>query len=254
MLQTDRADFERIRRPVVMTGQERTSSQGLDWHSHRHSQLLYAAKGVVLLRTSHGVWVAPPERAIWTPGGVLHAAKAVGDVSTRNVMIDPAVCRVGDDQTRVLEVSPLLRSLLLAACDIDPEYDLEGRDAIVMSLLLAEVQRAREVPLAVAFPTNMMMAEKCRAFLERPSARDTLEGWCADLGMPRRTFTRLFRQQTGMSFAEWRQQACIILALPRLASGDHVTRVALDLGYDSPASFSMMFKRILGISPSQYQP
>jgi AraC-like DNA-binding protein len=254
MLQTDRVDFERIPRPVVVTGQERSASYGLDWHAHRHGQFLYAAKGVIVVRTLQGAWVAPPERAIWTPGGVLHAAKMVGAVSSRNVMIDPAVCRVGDDRSRVVVVSPLLRSLLLAASDIVPEYDLDGRDALVMSLLVAEVARAPEVPLTVTFPANTVLAEKCRSFLERPSPHDTLDRWSADLGMPRRTFTRLFRHETGMSFSEWRQQACILIALPRLAAGDPVTAVAVDLGYDSPASFSTMFKRVVGISPSQYQP
>jgi AraC-like DNA-binding protein len=42
--------------------------------------------------------------------------------------------------------------------------------------------------------------------------------------MSRRTFTRLFRHETGMSFSEWRQQACIIIALPRLAAGDPEAR------------------------------
>ena len=56
-----------------------------------------------------------------------------------------------------------------------------------------------------------------------------------------------------MSFAAWRQQACLLMALPRLAAGETVTSVALDLGYDSPAAFATMFKRRLGLSPSQYQ-
>jgi len=41
--------------------------------------------------------------------------------------------------------------------------------------------------------------------------------------------------------------------LPRLAAGETVTSIALDLGYDSPAAFATMFKRRLGLSPSQYQ-
>jgi AraC-like DNA-binding protein len=71
--------------------------------------------------------------------------------------------------------------------------------------------------------------------------------------MNRRSFTRLFRRETGMSFAEWRQQACICAALPRLAAGESVTAVALDLGYESPAAFATMFKRLAGIPPSRYR-
>ena len=254
MKQSNRPDFERIPRPVLVMGHERSSKVGLDWHTHRNGQLLYAADGVVTLRTMDGVWVAPRERAIWTPADVLHAAKMVGPVSTRRLMFDPRICRVGDDRSRVLVVSDFMRALLLEACHVEPEYDINGRDGMVMSLLISEVETAPEVPLAVAFPNNAMLAEKCRAFLEAPNPHDTLDGWSADLGIARRSFTRFFRQETGMSFSEWRQQACILIALPRLAAGDPVTAVAADLGYESPASFSLMFKRVLGIPPSQYQP
>ena len=76
--------------------------------------------------------------------------------------------------------------------------------------------------------------------------------WADALAMNRRTFTRLFRAETGMSFGEWRQQACLFAALPRLAAGESVTALALDLGYESPAAFTSMFKRVLGAPPSRY--
>ncbi|TIL78669.1 MAG: helix-turn-helix transcriptional regulator, partial [Mesorhizobium sp.] len=41
-------------------------------------------------------------------------------------------------------------------------------------------------------------------------------------------------------------------ALPRLADGEPITRVALDLGYDSVPAFITMFKRMLGTSPRGY--
>jgi AraC-like DNA-binding protein len=53
-----------------------------------------------------------------------------------------------------------------------------------------------------------------------------------------------------MPFGEWRQHACLISALSRLAEGQPVTAVALELGYDSPGAFSTMFRRRLGFSPS----
>jgi AraC-like DNA-binding protein len=70
--------------------------------------------------------------------------------------------------------------------------------------------------------------------------------------MSRRTFTRVFRRETGLSFTMWRQQACLVAALPRLVAGEPVTRVAVDLGYDNPAAFTTMFKRVLGASPRAY--
>jgi AraC-like DNA-binding protein len=96
------------------------------------------------------------------------------------------------------------------------------------------------------------MARKCRDFLANPTVKQTIDDWCRDLGLARRTFTRMFRQEVGDSFVNWRQQACLLVAIPRLLSGESITGVALDLGYDNPAAFTSMFKRMLGLPPRTY--
>jgi AraC-like DNA-binding protein len=50
----------------------------------------------------------------------------------------------------------------------------------------------------------------------------------------------------------WRQQTCLFAALPRLIGGESVTAVALALGYDNPAAFTTMFKRLLGAPSRTY--
>lgn len=248
------AEVEDTPRPVVSIGNDYPARFELARHRHRRSQLLYAAEGVVTVDTDQGAWAAPPERAIWIPAGVAHAVTMVGAVSTRSVLIDPAACGRAGADCEVLAVSPLLRSLLMAAADLPGEYDEAGRDGLVMALLTAEVAAAPVIPLAVPFPKATALAERCRAFIARPDARATIDGWSADLGVSRRAFTRGFRRETGMSFQAWRQQACLLAALPRLAAGEPVTSIALDLGYDSPAAFATMFRRLAGIAPSRYQP
>jgi AraC-like DNA-binding protein/quercetin dioxygenase-like cupin family protein len=251
---SDPALVEHIDRPIVGIGNEYPPAFELDWHRHRRGQLLYAARGVVVVSTPYGAWVAPPERAIWTPGGVSHSVRMVGAVSTRSVLIEPDVQGSLGDASKVIQVSPLLRSLLEAACDIEPEYEVGGRDGMVMALLLAELACAPTVPLAVPFPKHAAMARKCQMFLDAPTPHDTIDQWSADLGMGRRAFTRAFRKQTGLSFRAWRQQACLLVALPRLAAGEAVTTIALELGYESPAAFTTMFKRLIGVAPSHYRP
>jgi AraC-like DNA-binding protein len=240
-------------RPVAAVNNDYPASHELDWHQHERGQLLYAAKGVVAVHTPEAAWVAPPERAVWTPAGTPHAVKMIGPVSTRGVMIDPGLWRSPGDRSLVISVSPLLRTLLIAASEIESAYDVDGRDGLVMRLLVAEVDRAPVISLNVPFPTSPALAAKCQAFLERPDPHGTIDDWSDDLGIGRRSFTRAFRRETGMSFAEWRQHACLLVALPRLAAGDPVTSVALDLGYDSPAAFATMFKRLMGVAPSRYQ-
>ena len=258
MRNADPDDHEDTPREVVGIGNEYPPAFELARHQHRRAQLLYAAEGVVTVDTDQGAWVAPPERAVWIPAGVWHAVKMVGEVSTRSVLINRDIRPNPSNPNRggrceVLAVSPLLRSLLVAAADVPLEYDLQGRDGLVMALLVAEVARAPVIPLAVPFPHAPDLARLCHAFLANPDAQVTIDAWSAALNLGRRAFTRAFRRETGMSFAAWRQQACLLAALPRLAAGEPVTAVALDLGYDSPAAFSTMFKRLLGIPPSRYR-
>lgn len=249
----DPATIEHFARPIVGLGNEYPPSFELDWHHHRRGQLLYAARGVVVVSTPNGAWVAPPERAVWTPGGRRHSVRMVGAVSTRSVLIEPGCEGSLGDGNKVIQVSPLLRNLLEAACDIAPEYDPASRDGLLMGLLLAELDRAPVVPLAVPFPQTAELVAKCQAFLEAPSPHDSIDEWSAHLGMGRRAFTRMFRKETGLSFGAWRQQACLLVALPRLAAGESVTTIAFDLGYESAAAFTTMFKRLAGVAPSHYR-
>ena len=254
MLYRRASEVEDVPRPVVGIGHDYPTSFELDWHQHRRGQFLYASSGVVAVSTPEGAWIAPPERGVWIPGGTPHAVRMVGAVQTRSVLIEPVTCPSLDRGCRTVAVSPLLRQLLVNASELPLEYDEAGRDGLVMRLLVAEIECAPIIPLSVPFPAHTALAERCHAFLEKPRATATIDQWADAMAMNRRSFTRLFRRETGMSFANWRQQACISVALPRLAEGVPVTVIALDLGYDGPASFSTMFKRVLGITPSRYHP
>ncbi len=134
------AEHEDVPRPVVGIGNDYPPSFELAEHRHRRGQLLYAANGVVAVSTPQGAWVAPPERAVWIPGGTPHAVRMVGAVQTRSVLIEPSACPALGGACRVVAVSPLLRQLLLAAAEIPVEYDEGGRDGLVMRLLVVEIE------------------------------------------------------------------------------------------------------------------
>lgn len=244
---------DEVDRPLIAVGHDFPDSYEMAEHRHRRNQFLYAATGVMAVSTPGGAWVAPPQRAVWIPARTPHAVRMVGAVQTRSVLIEPGECLRRGAECQVVGVSPLLRQLLSAAATVPPEYDPAGRDGLVMRLLLAEIDNAPMVPLAVPFPAHPGLARLCHAFLEKPNAAVTIDEWSDRLAVNRRSFTRLFRRETGMSFAEWRQQACLSAALPKLAAGEAVTSIAYDLGYDSPGNFSTMFKRVLGIAPSRYR-
>ncbi|HLI13231.1 MAG TPA: helix-turn-helix transcriptional regulator [Alphaproteobacteria bacterium] len=244
--------YESLPRPAIVVGNEFPDGHRIAPHSHRRGQLLYGAAGVLMVTTEHGAWVVPPERAVWIPAGVRHELRMMGPASTNSLYIEPEALPSLPRICQVLGMSLLMRSLLQAAADLPIDYEPESRGALIMALMLQEIQVLPVLPLSLPQPRDARLAQHCRRFLAQPTPRDTIDHWSAALGMSRRAFTRFFKRETGLSFALWRQQACVFVALPRLAAGERVTTVALDLGYDSPAAFTSMFKRMLGAPPSRY--
>jgi len=206
----------------------------------------------VLLATAQGAWVMPPERGMWIPAGVVHDVRIIGTVKMRSLYFTPGAITGMPSHCQVLGITPLMRGLLSEAVAVPAEYDPGGRDGALMELIRHEVPRLPPLPLSLPLPAHEALARRCRAFLAHPTPHATIDDWCRDAGMSRRTFTRLFRRETGLSFMAWRQQACVMAALPRLAAGQAVTTIAIDLGYDNPAAFTSMFRRVLGAPPRSY--
>lgn len=246
--------FEDIPRDVVATGNDYPPHFVAPSHAHRRGQLLYAATGVFTVITGAGSWVVPPRRALWIPPGVAHEVHMSGAVSTRSAYVQPAAAATAGlhAQCRVIAVSALLHALLMEAVDLPAEYAVDGRDGRVMALLLDEIAAAPALPLSTPLPRDPRLARLCRRLIEAPALDVDVDTMAHKAGMSRRSFTRLFRQQTGMSFALWRQQACLLAALTRLGRGEPVTRVAADLGYASGSAFTASFRRVLGSAPSRY--
>lgn len=66
--------------------------------------------------------------------------------------------------------------------------------------------------------------------------------------------SRLFKQITGMKLSEYIYQERIARAKYLLAtSGDSMQAIASSTGFDSPQYFSLVFKKSVGITPSEYQ-
>ncbi len=241
-----------VPRPLIAMGHDYPDGFVMAAHRHRRGQLISGASGALVLATPQGRWVMPPQNGLWIPPGVIHEARMIGAVSTRSLYLDPASADGMPDRCQVVDLSPFMRSLIAKALDVPVDYDPESHAGALMALLQHEMRRLPVLPLSLPFPANAALADRCRRFLQEPTVHETIERWSGPLGISRRAFTRLFRRETGLSFVEWRQRACLVAAMPRLVAGDRVTTVALDLGYDNPAAFTTMFKRVLGASPRAY--
>jgi AraC-like DNA-binding protein len=148
----------------------------------------------------------------------------------------------------------LLRELVPA---LDEAGLARERERLLTALLLDELRGAAMQPLGVPLPPahtgDKRLRALCEAVLRAPAQRATLAQWAADVGASERTMARLFREQLGTSYQQWRQQAVLAHALPLLARGLPVGRVAAASGYASESAFTAMFKAAMGQPPSRFQ-
>jgi AraC-like DNA-binding protein len=245
-------DYQDVPRPVAALADEYPPNSYDPPHSHKRGQLVYAISGVLVCTTHDATFVVPPQRALWVPSGVVHEARTRGHVSLRTLYLDDVVTRELPRTCMTIEVSTLLRELIVEATRIPIEYDQNSRDGRVMTLIVDEIRAAPPTPLHVPMPRHAQLVRICHTILKDPAQNDVLDDWAVAAGMSRRTFTRIFRSETGVTFATWRQNVRLIEAMSRLSTGQSVTAVALDVGYNSPSAFTAMFRRAFGVPPRQY--
>ncbi|POR53721.1 AraC family transcriptional regulator [Paraburkholderia eburnea] len=218
-------------------------------HTHAWAQLAYASRGVLRMATPGTTWMVPPSRAIWVPPHVTHEVSIVEDAFLRTLYVDASVIPPGLDACRVVEVSGLLREAIAA---FDQHAIGPARERLLGAVALDEITRSAPLPLAVPMPEEKRLRSLCEALIADPAAPGSLEHWAAQVGASTRTIARLFRQELGVSFSQWRQQAILARAIPLLNQGKPMSIVAQELGYQSQSAFSAMFRRAFGESPRAF--
>jgi AraC-like DNA-binding protein len=220
-------------------------------HAHDRAQLSFALSGVLTVNTGNAGFVLPPNRAIWIPAHTMHQTICRSDVVFQALYVDPRFVRQPKN-CRVIEASSLVRSLINEITTFDCRYEMQGREAAIVQLLLDEIERMPIVPVRAELPDDRRLRRVCEAILADPADTHDIDYWAKQAGMARRTFTRCFREQTGMGLATWRRQVRVMEAASRIAAGEPITSVAYDVGYDSPSAFTAMFHRTFGATPSAY--
>lgn len=73
------------------------------------------------------------------------------------------------------------------------------------------------------------------------------------VGASERTLSRLFRQEIGMNFRQWRTQSRLHHSLILLSAGEQVTTVATACGYANPSAFIEAFRHTFGTTPARHR-
>ena len=87
-------DVESVTRDVLTMGLKMVT-RGYDtgFHRHRKAQCVMAVSGVLTCEAEGGIWIVPPQAAVWIPPGVEHRITLAGNVEGYNAFVEPAAAR-----------------------------------------------------------------------------------------------------------------------------------------------------------------
>lgn len=217
-------------------------------------QLLYTASGVLTARTDSGLWIIPPDRALWIPSG-----ERVVLVNRRSVAVRalyfPATDRLLPPRPRAFAVTRFGRELLLHAVR-DAPLDM-GRPVhrALRVLLVDQIQRWSSEPLGLPVPRD----PRARAFVDvlqgsrdAANGHDSTDAIARSVGTSTRTLERIFHRETGTGVGAWRRRAAILTSLDTLLATGSVTDAAMVAGYGTPSAYITAFRRELDATPGAY--
>jgi AraC-like DNA-binding protein len=221
------------------------------WHSHEDHQLAWAASGVLTVLTEWATWVLPPTRALWIPAGLRHETGAASVATMRSVYVPTDLSPVSWTVPTPIAASPLLAELIGylggSSGPLTPDRRAHA-EALLADLLEPAPLAAMDVP----FPTGPLAGAIASKLRDDPADSRTLADWGRAVGASERTLARAFVAETRMPFGRWRTLLRLEAALPLLARGEPVARVAHRVGYQTPSAFVAAFRRETGLTPAAY--
>jgi len=223
------------------------------YHAHETGQLFALREGLQVIETPSGRWVQPPGWIGWIAPRCAHAAQSFGATAGWSLHIGAHAATALPDGPHVFASTPLLQGLLERLISLDAsDALLEPRRERLVAVLIDELAASGPQSLHLPMPQDKRLAAMAAALAGDPALTDGIDEWAARIGMARRTLTRRFAAETGLSFAQWRQQARLLKSVELLSLRESVTAVALTVGYSSVSAFIEAFRKHFGCTPARF--
>lgn len=219
-------------------------------HVHDDDQVVYATSGFLEITTTDGSsWFVAPDRAVLIPAGVGHGYR-VHRASVMRTYGTGHVARAEETTPRFVHLNRLTRELLDAATAKTLTGDAAQHANRLIRVLLAD---ADDASLLLPAPHDPRLARACRLIEAELGHSIPLPELASRIHLSTRQLSRLFRDELGMTYPQWRARLRVSRAATALLDDHTITTVAMRYGWTTPSSFATAFTTLVGMTPSQYQ-
>lgn len=218
-------------------------------------QLIFSSNGLLIVHSDSDHWLVPPTMVLRLLPDAAYRVSKGDQVCMQRIKLSDDLSDQLALENGLYRLTPLLRELLEAlAISARTRLSHKKKATLLIELLnQAGVWKDKVSLRCLGEPNDARVAYICNYVYENLDSPKTLQKWAFELKHDTRTLHRLFVQEFGLPFVQWRQQTRLLAALGWLAEGRQVMHIALDLGYQSQSAFAAMFRRNMGMTPSEWQ-
>ncbi|WP_454151173.1 AraC family transcriptional regulator [Microbacterium lacticum] len=238
--------------PVVSIDHDTAKDhERLELHAHPEPMLTWSSTATLTAIVAGRDWLIPPGYGIWVPGGIEHAGTVLHAGEMVTIAFAPDRFPLGWTEPTSFAVGSLLGELMTHLHRIAPEDASRPTAETLMFQLLTPLP---EHHLHITMPIDPRARLVAEQLIAHPGDGRELAAWADHVHTSVRTLSRLFRVETGLSFATWRTQVRVRAAVHMLADGKAVHATARAVGYRKPSAFIATFRRTTGQTPGMYLP
>lgn len=220
------------------------------WHKHTTGQLYWLSQGMMIIETARAQWTVTPGSVGWFPPGLHHRAWVPANATGNSLYPDAMACARFPDHAGVYGADPFIIALL-DRCRNSQAHSTEEYPALLVKLLGYEMAQRAALPLELTLPTDRRARNVASELLKNPASTRDQSQLAQQWGLSVRSLSRLFKEQTGLSFSQWRQQAKVVASLQWVLADLPVSEVAALSGYGNVSAYIDVFRQRFGKTPAQ---
>ena len=224
------------------------------WHRHDMHQLQYAFEGSIEVEDIHARHLLPRSLAAWIPAQVAHRT-SLHRVRSGSILFAPTLVPQPGDRVRVVEVSPLMREMVIGAMRWPLEQPLDETGEAYFAALgrLCGEWIAKQARLSLPTSAEPKLAAAI-AFTGANLKTCSVGAVCRAAGLSERSLRRRFHRDLGMSWDEYRRRARVLAAAAMLTEdGPSIGAIAAEVGFESQGAFAKAFRMLTGSTPRAFR-